>query len=216
MRKARRAFFEPCPTQEHQGRLQLRNSLWVSALAFRWHVEFIMAHSTSLARSRKWGDAQHGLQQGVILGCIPACPCSPLTLTSLSQPQETMMGLLLLGENRTHDTHSEWLSSYKEEHRDVGNNRAPTIPTPCQHLHTTSRLASIKQNRETSLTCTVYLHTPNVFQSLMVLSLEPETICRLSEEKATLSTSLVWPTKRRVVVPLRMQSRSLKRQVRSF
>ena len=52
-------------------------------------------------------------------------------------------------------------------------------------------------------TWTVYLHTPRVFHSLMVLSREPETICRLSEEKATLSTSLVWPTNRRVVVPLR-------------
>ena len=49
----------------------------------------------------------------------------------------------------------------------------------------------------------MYLQTPKVFQSLMVLSLEPETIWRLSEEKATLRTSLVWPTKRRVVVPLR-------------
>lgn len=58
------------------------------------------------------------------------------------------------------------------------------------------------------LTCTVYLQTPKVFQSLMVLSLEPETIWRLSEEKATLSTSLVWPTKRRVVVPLREEQRS--------
>lgn len=52
-------------------------------------------------------------------------------------------------------------------------------------------------------TWTVYLHTPRVFHSLMVLSREPETICRLSEEKATLSTSLVWPTNRRVVVPLK-------------
>lgn len=34
------------------------------------------------------------------------------TFTSLSQPQETMMGLLLFGEKRTHDTHSEWLSSW--------------------------------------------------------------------------------------------------------
>lgn len=58
------------------------------------------------------------------------------------------------------------------------------------------------------LTCTVYLQTPKVFQSLMVLSLEPETIWRLSDEKATLSTSLVWPTKRRVVVPLREDQRS--------
>lgn len=32
---------------------------------------------------------------------------SHLTFTSLSQPQETMMGLLLFGEKRTHDTHSE-------------------------------------------------------------------------------------------------------------
>ena len=53
------------------------------------------------------------------------------------------------------------------------------------------------------LTCTVYLQTPKVFQSLMVLSLEPETIWRLSEEKATLRTSFVRPTKRRVVVPLK-------------
>lgn len=34
------------------------------------------------------------------------------TLTSLSQPQETMMELLLLGEKQTQDTHSEWLSSW--------------------------------------------------------------------------------------------------------
>lgn len=37
------------------------------------------------------------------------------TFTSLSQPQETMMGLLLFGEKRTHDTHSEWLSSWGEQ-----------------------------------------------------------------------------------------------------
>lgn len=52
------------------------------------------------------------------------------------------------------------------------------------------------------VTWMVYLHTPRVFQSLMVLSREPETICRLSAEKATLKTSLVWPTNRRVVAPL--------------
>lgn len=34
------------------------------------------------------------------------------TLTSLSQSQETMMELLLLGEKQTQDTHSEWLSSW--------------------------------------------------------------------------------------------------------
>lgn len=60
-------------------------------------------------------------------------------------------------------------------------------------------------------TWTVYLHTPRVFHNLMVLSREPETICRLSEEKATLNTSLVWPTNRRVVVPLRGRTWSLPR-----
>lgn len=58
---------------------------------------------------------------------------------------------------------------------------------------------------EQKRTWMVYLHTPKVFQSLMVLSLDPETICRLSAEKATLRTSFVCPTKRRVVVPLQEQ-----------
>ena len=48
----------------------------------------------------------------------------------------------------------------------------------------------------------VYLHTPSVFHSLMVWSRAPDTICRLSAEKATLITSFVWPTNRRVVMPL--------------
>merc|ERR1719265_2189508 len=55
----------------------------------------------------------------------------------------------------------------------------------------------------------VYLHSPRVFQSLMVLSREPETIWRLSAEKATERTSLSCPTKRRVVLPvLRSHRRS--------
>ncbi|KAF6090925.1 hypothetical protein HJG60_012270 [Phyllostomus discolor] len=49
---------------------------------------------------------------------------------------------------------------------------------------------------------TVYLHIPRVFHSLMVLSQEPETICPLSEEKATLITSLVWPTNQHMVVSI--------------
>merc|ERR1719261_487865 len=48
----------------------------------------------------------------------------------------------------------------------------------------------------------VYLHSPRVFQSLMVLSRDPETIWRLSAEKATERTSLSCPTKRRVVRPV--------------
>merc|ERR1719324_965209 len=54
----------------------------------------------------------------------------------------------------------------------------------------------------------VYLHSPRVFQSLMVLSREPETIWRLSAEKATERTSLSCPTKRRGGRPvLRSQRR---------
>merc|ERR1712230_25966 len=48
----------------------------------------------------------------------------------------------------------------------------------------------------------VYLHSPRVFQSLMVLSRDPETIWRLSAEKATERTSFSCPTKRRVVRPV--------------
>ena len=52
------------------------------------------------------------------------------------------------------------------------------------------------------------LHSPRVFQSLMVRSREPETIWRLSAENETERTSPVWPTKRLVVRPvLRSQSR---------
>ena len=57
-----------------------------------------------------------------------------------------------------------------------------------------------------TLTWIVYLHTPRVFHSFMVLSREPETICRLSGENATLNTSFWCPTKRRVVSPLEDKS----------
>lgn len=52
------------------------------------------------------------------------------------------------------------------------------------------------------LSVMVNLQSPSVFQSLMVRSREPDTICRLSAEKETERTSLVWPTKRRVVAPV--------------
>jgi len=54
----------------------------------------------------------------------------------------------------------------------------------------------------------VYLHTPSVFHSLMVLSRDPDTIWRLSAENATLKTSFVWPTKRLVVRPLQCMNRN--------
>merc|ERR1719324_1717688 len=54
----------------------------------------------------------------------------------------------------------------------------------------------------------VYLHSASVFQSLMVLSRLPETIWRLSAEKATLFTSFACPWKVRTVEPvLRSQRR---------
>merc|ERR1719231_1490291 len=58
----------------------------------------------------------------------------------------------------------------------------------------------------------VYLHSARVFHSLMVLSREPDTIWRLSPEKATLLTSLVWPWKVRTEAPV---FRSHKRMVLS-
>lgn len=95
------------------------------------------------------------------------------TLTTLSQPHETMRGLLADGEKRTQLTHSVWPSSWM-----------------------------------------VYLHSPSVFHSLMDLSREPDTICRLSAENATASTSFSWDTKRRVVAPVLMsQSRRVPSQL---
>merc|ERR1719181_1302984 len=83
------------------------------------------------------------------------------TFTSLSQPADTINGILAEGEKPTQLTQSVCMSS--------------TI---------------------------VYLHSASVFQSLMVLSRLPETICRLSPEKATLNTSLVCPWKVRAVAPV--------------
>ena len=57
------------------------------------------------------------------------------------------------------------------------------------------------------LSVMVYLQSPRVFHSLMVRSREPETIWRLSAEKETDRTSLVWPTKRRVVTPVESSHR---------
>lgn len=53
------------------------------------------------------------------------------------------------------------------------------------------KLEFIHVYTNTGVTWIVYLHTPRVFHSLMDLSLDPDTICLLSAEKATLSTSLV-------------------------
>ena len=55
----------------------------------------------------------------------------------------------------------------------------------------------------------VYLHWARVFHSLMVLSLLAETICLLSAEKATESTSLVWSSNLLVVLPV-LRSQSLR------
>jgi hypothetical protein len=69
----------------------------------------------------------------------------------------------------------------------------------------------LKRTQETHsvwpLSVMVYLQSPRVFQSLMERSREPETIWRLSAENETERTSLVWPTKRRVVVPLESSQR---------
>merc|ERR1719336_2937189 len=48
----------------------------------------------------------------------------------------------------------------------------------------------------------VYLHSASVFHNLIVLSRLPDTICRLSPEKATLNTSFSWPWNVRTVLPV--------------
>merc|ERR1719330_1094704 len=58
----------------------------------------------------------------------------------------------------------------------------------------------------------VNLHSASVFHNLMLLSRLPDTICRLSPEKATLKTSLAWPWKVRTLEPV---FRSHNRIVRS-
>ena len=69
----------------------------------------------------------------------------------------------------------------------------------------------LKRTQETHsvwpLSVMVNLQSPRVFHSLMVRSREPETIWRLSAEKETDRTAVVWPTKRRVVVPVASSQR---------
>ena len=110
------------------------------------------------------------------------------TFTSLSQPHETITGFCVLGEKRTHETQSVWQSSCNVKHQVYitheecggGGGGGGTRPR----------------------TWMVYLHTPSVFHSFTVLSRDPDTICRLSAENATLRTSLVCPTNLLVVRPL--------------
>ncbi len=100
-----------------------------------------------------------------------------------------MTGFKTLGLKRTHDT--------------LFQTRSCSIPEWAQHLDSTHH--SVWPSSLMS-----YLHSPRVFQSLIVRSREPETICLLSAEKLTERTSEVWPTKRRVVLPvLRSHRRSV-------
>jgi len=74
----------------------------------------------------------------------------------------------------------------KKGHANVGEKRTHETHSVCPSL---------------SSEAMVYLGSPRVFQSLMVLSRDPETIWRLSTEKATERTSFSCPIKRRVVFP---------------
>ena len=106
---------------------------------------------------------------------------SLLTLTTLSQPHDTMTGFRTLGLNLTQDTLQKADINTLAMHR--------TDPITTNHSVCPSSFMS-------------NLHSPKVFHSLIVLSREPETICRLSALKLTERTSEVWPTKRRVVNPV--------------
>lgn len=103
-----------------------------------------------------------------------------LTFTTLSHPAETMTGFIALGLNLTHDTlHREMLV----------RRRFVIMGTSAYHSVWPSSWM-------------LNLHSPSVFQSLIVLSRLPLTICLLSAENETESTSEVCPTKRRVVTPV--------------
>ena len=92
--------------------------------------------------------------------------------------------------------------------RPAGADGVRTLTSLSQELETMTGFwgLGLKRTQETHsvwpLSVIVYLQSPSVFHSLMVRSREPETIWRLSAEKETERTSLVWPTKRRVVVPV--------------
>merc|ERR1719318_2486485 len=108
------------------------------------------------------------------------------TFTYLSHPAETTMGLVL--SLRLVRFHTFTYLSHPAE--------------------TMMGLALLGENltQDTQSWCPsswmVYLHWARVFHSLMVLSLAAETICLLSAEKATESTSLVWSSNLRVVFPV--------------
>merc|ERR1719245_1115042 len=88
--------------------------------------------------------------------------------------------------------------------------------TYLSHPHDTMMGLAVLGEKRTQLTQSlwpsswmVYLHWARVFHSLMLLSRLADTICRLSTEKATDSTSLVWSSNLRVVLPVD-KSHSLK------
>jgi hypothetical protein len=100
------------------------------------------------------------------------------TFTTLSHPQDTITGFNALGLKRTHETLHNSLSASQ-------HNTSPST----HHSECPSSLIS-------------NLHSPSVFQSLIVRSRLPDTICLLSALKLTDKTSEVWPMKRRVVSPV--------------
>ena len=131
-----------------------------------------------------------------------------------------MTGFWALGENLTQLTQSVWQSSWRRggPHKDqqlkkymyiswiylyiLRKGQTSDVLIAITITTTTLCLNSYKSDKMKH-TWMVYLHTPSVFHSLIVLSLDPETICRLSAEKATLKTSLVCPTNLLVVTPSR-------------
>jgi hypothetical protein len=123
------------------------------------------------------------------------------TFTSLSQPADTIRGVFRLGEKRTHDTHSLWPSSVIEYFN------WPKVfleekKRSEQHFNRVS--SQLQLSTETAPTPSPHMR-PLTNQRLMLRSRDPETIWRLSAEKATDSTSLECPMKRRVVTCKREQ-----------
>lgn len=147
------------------------------------------------------------------------------TLTYLSQPAETMIGFWLLGENLVKevrmvvnvDGEGGDMTSQVTSGGDLTQETQSWWPSSWMvYLH----WASVFHNCEggyTTYQAIGRVH-PNFayhkqFKSsgdsgtLMVLSLAADTICLLSAEKATESTSLVWSSNLRVVLPVERSHR---------
>merc|ERR1712063_43625 len=119
------------------------------------------------------------------------------TLTMLSQPHETMTGLLLLGENRTHETQSVWPSSWM-----VYLHWARVFHSLMVLSREPETICLLSAEKATDMTSLVWSSNLLVVlpvhrsHSLRVLSQDPESANAPSDERTTSLTKWPWPSRR--------------------